>query len=64
MRRTREKDLTLSLALFAVLAGLVGVGGGFLSLPALMFTTGMPLLNAGESSLVSVVAIAATTAVS
>jgi uncharacterized membrane protein YfcA len=46
------------------LAGLIGVGGGFLTVPALMFTAGMPLLNAVGSSLVSVAAVAATTAVS
>ena len=46
------------------LAGLVGVGGGFLTVPALMFTTGMPLLNAVGSSLVSVAAVSATTAAS
>lgn len=47
-----------------VLAGLVGVGGGFLTVPALVFATGMPLLNAVGSALVSVCAVAATTATS
>lgn len=44
--------------------GLVGVGGGFLTVPALMFITGMPLINAVASSLLSVTAVAATTATS
>lgn len=44
------------------LASLVGVGGGFLTVPALMFATGMPLLNAVGSSLVAVTAVAGTTA--
>lgn len=46
------------------LASLVGVGGGFLTVPALMFVTGMPLLNAVGSSLVAVTVVAGTTAVS
>ena len=46
------------------LASLVGVGGGFLTVPALMFVTGMPLLNAVGSSLVAVTLVAGTTAVS
>ncbi len=46
------------------LAGLVGVGGGFLTVPALMFIAGMPLLNAVGSSLLSVTAVAATTGAS
>ncbi len=44
------------------LAGLVGVGGGFLTVPALVLITDMPVLNAVASSLVSVTAVAATTA--
>ena len=64
-RRRRVVPL-LAAAGFGVgtLAGLVGVGGGFLTVPALMFTTGMPLLNAVGSSLVSVAAVSATTAAS
>ncbi|MHB1870601.1 MAG: sulfite exporter TauE/SafE family protein [Steroidobacteraceae bacterium] len=45
------------------LASLVGVGGGFLTVPALMFVTGMPLLNAVGSSLMAVTVVAGTTAV-
>lgn len=46
------------------IAGLVGAGGGFLTVPALVLITGMPMLNAVASSLVSVTAVAATTATS
>lgn len=47
-----------------VIAGLVGVGGGFLTVPALVLITGMPVLSAVASSLLSVAAVAATTAAS
>lgn len=46
-----------------LLAGFFGIGGGFLIVPGLMFATGMPLLSAVGSSLVSVGAFGATTAV-
>ena len=64
-RRRRVVPL-LAAAGFGVgtLAGLVGVGGGFLTVPALMFIAGMPLLNAVGSSLLSVTAVAATTGAS
>ena len=44
------------------LSGFFGVGGGFLIVPALMLATGMPILNAIGSSLVSVTAFGLTTA--
>ena len=44
------------------LAGFFGIGGGFLIVPGLIFSTGMPLLNAIGSSLVSVTAFGVTTA--
>lgn len=44
------------------LAGLFGIGGGFLIVPGLMLASGMPILNAVGSSLVSVTAFGATTA--
>jgi uncharacterized membrane protein YfcA len=47
-----------------LLSGLFGIGGGFLIVPGLVSATSMPLLNAIGSSLVSVVAFGATTAVS
>ncbi len=51
---------------FAVgaLSGFFGIGGGFLIVPGLVSATSMPLLNAIGSSLVSVAAFGATTAVS
>ncbi len=44
------------------LAGFFGIGGGFLIVPGLVFSTGMPLLNAVGSSLLSVTAFGLTTA--
>lgn len=46
------------------LSGFFGIGGGFLIVPGLISATAMPLLNAIGSSLVSVSAFGATTAVS
>jgi uncharacterized membrane protein YfcA len=46
------------------LAGFFGIGGGFLIVPGLIAATGMPLINAIGSSLVSVTAFGMTTAVS
>ena len=46
------------------LSGFFGIGGGFLIVPGLVTATSMPLLNAIGSSLVSVTAFGATTAVS
>ncbi len=47
-----------------ILSGFFGIGGGFLIVPGLVSATSMPLLNAIGSSLVSVAAFGATTAVS
>ncbi len=44
------------------LAGLFGIGGGFLIVPGLMLATGMPLANAVGTSLVAVTAFGLTTA--
>jgi uncharacterized protein len=46
------------------LSGFFGIGGGFLIVPGLVSATSMPILNAIGSSLVSVAAFGATTAVS
>ena len=46
------------------LSGFFGIGGGFLIVPALMFATGMPIMNAVSSSLVAVTAFGLTTAAS
>lgn len=48
--------------LVGLLAGFFGIGGGFLIVPGLIFSTGMPMLNAIGSSLVSVGAFGSTTA--
>ncbi|WP_421723534.1 sulfite exporter TauE/SafE family protein [Bauldia sp.] len=44
------------------LAGFFGIGGGFLIVPGLVYSTGMPLLNAVGSSLLSVTTFGFTTA--
>lgn len=43
-------------------SGFFGIGGGFLIVPGLMASTGMPMLNAVGSSLVAVAAFGLTTA--
>jgi uncharacterized membrane protein YfcA len=53
----------LGLGLIAgALSGFFGIGGGFLIVPSLMLATGMQVLNAIGSSLVSVTAFGMTTA--
>jgi uncharacterized membrane protein YfcA len=53
----------LGLGLIAgALSGFFGIGGGFLIVPSLMLATGMQVLNAIGSSLVSVTAFGLTTA--
>jgi len=44
------------------LSGFFGIGGGFLIVPGLIAATGMPMLSAIGTSLVSVAAFGATTA--
>ena len=44
-----------------ILTGLLGIGGGFLIVPGLVASTGMPILNAIGSSLVAVAAFGLTT---
>ena len=46
-----------------VLSGFFGIGGGFLIVPGLLFSTGMPMLYAVGSSLLAVGAFGLTTAV-
>lgn len=46
------------------LAGFFGIGGGFLIVPGLIWSTGMPLINAIGTSLVAIFAFGATTAAS
>lgn len=47
-----------------VLSGFFGIGGGFLIVPGLVASTGMPILNAIGSSLFAVMAFGLTTALS
>jgi uncharacterized membrane protein YfcA len=47
-----------------LLAGFFGIGGGFLIVPALVSSTGMPMIHAIGTSLVSVGTLGLTTAVS
>lgn len=48
--------------LVGLLSGFFGIGGGFLIVPGLLFSTGMPMLDAVGSSLLSVGSFGATTA--
>ncbi|MGE4063232.1 MAG: sulfite exporter TauE/SafE family protein [Rhodospirillaceae bacterium] len=50
-------------ALTGAFSGFFGIGGGFLIVPGLVAASGMPLINAIGSSLVSVFAFGATTAI-
>jgi uncharacterized protein len=49
-------------ALVGILSGFFGIGGGFLVVPGLLAATGMPMIAAVGSSLVSVTAFGAATA--
>jgi uncharacterized membrane protein YfcA len=51
-------------AIVGVLSGFFGIGGGFLVVPGIIGATGMPMINAIASSLVSVTAFGAATAAS
>jgi len=46
-----------------LLSGFFGIGGGFLTVPGLVFATGMPILNAVATSLFSVGAFGTATAI-
>ena len=50
--------------LTGLLSGFFGIGGGFLIVPGLVASTGMPMLNAIGSSLLAVTAFGLTTAIS
>jgi uncharacterized protein len=49
-------------AIVGILSGFFGIGGGFLVVPGILAATGMPMINAIASALVSVTALAAATA--
>ncbi len=50
-------------AVTGLFSGFFGIGGGFLIVPGLIASTGMPMLNAVGSSLVAVTAFGLTTSV-
>jgi uncharacterized membrane protein YfcA len=60
-RRKAPKVLGYGL-MTGVFSGFFGIGGGFLIVPGLIASTGMPMLNAIGSSLVAVTAFGLTTA--
>ncbi|MDJ0391127.1 sulfite exporter TauE/SafE family protein [Roseomonas sp. E05] len=61
----RRAALVVASALgVGLLSGFFGIGGGFLIVPGLLFSTGMPMLSAVGSSLLAVGAFGLTTAVS
>lgn len=47
-------DTTLAAILTGAVSGFFGIGGGFLVVPALMLSTGMPMISAVGSSLLAV----------
>ncbi|MGE0073247.1 MAG: sulfite exporter TauE/SafE family protein, partial [Thiomonas sp.] len=55
--------LLLSAGIVGLLSGFFGIGGGFLIVPGLVFSTGMPMLAAIGTSLFSVGTFGLTTAV-
>ncbi len=55
--------LGIAAALVGMLSGFFGIGGGFLIVPGLAFSTGMPMLAAIGSSLLSVGTFGLTTAI-
>jgi uncharacterized membrane protein YfcA len=64
VRRASSPLLVIAAALVVgVLSGFFGIGGGFLIVPGLLFSTGMPMLYAVGSSLLSVGSFGMTTAV-
>jgi uncharacterized membrane protein YfcA len=54
--------ITVAALLVGTLSGFFGIGGGFLIVPGLIFATGMPMINAIGSSLLSVGSFGVTTA--
>lgn len=62
LNRSNAPKLVLSGVLTGMLAGFFGIGGGFLIVPGLIVSTGMPIINAVGSSLVGVTTFGLTTA--
>jgi uncharacterized membrane protein YfcA len=55
--------IAITALLVGILAGFFGIGGGFLIVPGLLFSTGMPMIFAVGSSLLSVGSLGLTTAI-
>jgi len=64
LNRGNAPKLLLSGTATGLLSGFFGIGGGFLVVPGLIASTGMPILFAVGSSLVAVTAFGLTTALS
>lgn len=62
LSRANAPMLLLSGLAVGSLSGFFGIGGGFLIVPGLIFSTGMPILDAIGTSLVAVTAFGLTTA--
>ncbi|PPQ31648.1 sulfite exporter TauE/SafE family protein [Rhodopila globiformis] len=60
--RAGAARLAVAALLVGALSGFFGIGGGFLIVPGLIYATGMPMINAVGSSLLSVGAFGVTTA--
>lgn len=63
-RAERPALVVLSALCVGLLAGFFGIGGGFLIVPGLLFSTGMPMIQAVGSSLLAVGSFGLATAVS
>jgi hypothetical protein len=63
LQRGNAPKLAVAGVATGALSGFFGIGGGFLIVPALMASTGMPILSAVGSSLVAVTAFGLTTAI-
>ena len=62
LSRENVGKLLLGGLVAGAISGFFGIGGGFLIVPGLMLATGMPIINAVGSSLVSVAAFGITAA--
>jgi uncharacterized membrane protein YfcA len=60
---TRYIKIAIAASIVGLLSGFFGIGGGFLIVPGLIFATGMPMLAAVGTSLVSVGTFGLTTAI-
>jgi uncharacterized protein len=62
LRPARLAWVSATAVLVGAVSGFFGIGGGFLVVPGLVFSTGMPMIAAVGSSLVAVAAFGLTTA--